>query len=89
MKTIQPFYSKRVWLNPNHKDSTSSIVCFNGMVKDFEGKLYPSTFVEIADCHHKIHLHQTSDDTREEFITKLQLLRDELNLFIDDLNNRS
>lgn len=78
-------YNRRTWLNPETKDATSYVVAFNGRVTDFKGEVYPSTFLEIADCSRKVQLHQTSDDTREEFITKLKLLKDEIELFINHL----
>lgn len=78
-------YNKRRWLNPVDKDATSSIVCFNGTVTDFKGKTYPSTFLEISDCQTKIRLHQTSDDTREDFIEKLKLVKSEIKRFIKHL----
>lgn len=78
-------YNKRTWLNPETKDGTSSVVAFNGTVTDYKNKTYPSTFLEISDCQNKIRLHQTSDDTREEFINKLTLLKSEIELFIKHL----
>ena len=44
-----------------------------------------STFLEIADCRNKIRLHLTSDDTREDFIQKMKILRTEIDLFIEYL----
>jgi hypothetical protein len=78
-------YNKRTWLNPVSKDGTSSIVAFNGNVTDFKGKTYPSTFLEVSDCQNKIRLHQTSDDSREDFVNKMKLLRSEIELFINHL----
>jgi hypothetical protein len=81
-------YNKRTWLNPETKDATSHVVAFNGIVTDFKGKIYPSTFLEISDCQHKIRLHQTSDDSREDFIQKMKLLKNEIDLFIIHLENK-
>lgn len=78
-------YNKRTWLNPITKDASSSVVAFNGTVTDFKGKVYPSTFLEISDCQRKIRLHQTADDSREDFIEKLELLKNEIELFIKNL----
>lgn len=80
-------YNKRTWLNSENSDSTGSVVAFNGRLIDFDGKEYNSTFLEIADCRNKIRLHITSDDTKEDFITKLKLLNNEINLFINHLEN--
>lgn len=78
-------YNKRTWLNQVKSDSTGSVVAFDGDIVDFEGKKYHSTFLEIADCRHKIRLHITSDDTKEEFIEKMKLLKEEIELFINHL----
>ena len=76
-------YNKRTWLNAENSDSTGSVVAFDGQVTDLDtGKKYPQRFLEIADCRHKIRLHQTSDDTKEDFLTKMKLLQEELTLFI-------
>lgn len=80
-------YNKRTWLNSQTKDSTSSVVCFNGIVTDFKGNKYPSIFIEISDCQTKVRLHKTEDDTITEFIEKLNLLKNEINLFINNLSN--
>lgn len=75
-------YNKRIWLNSNESDSTGSMVAYDGRVKDFEGKEYNETFLEIADCKSKIRLHITSDDTRDDFINKMKLMRGEIDQFI-------
>lgn len=69
-------------------DLTGSIVCFDGSVMDFEGKEYPETFVEIADCHRKVRIHKTSDSANEEFLFKLRNLRNEITKFITHLENK-
>lgn len=81
-------YVERVWLNPDMSDLTGSIVCFDGIVTDFEGKNYPETFGEIADCHRKVRIHKTSDSTNEEFLFKLRSLRNEITKFITHLENK-
>ena len=81
-------YNKRTWLNKETSDSTGSVVAFDGTVVDFEGKQYRNTFLEIADCKHKITLHVTSDDTQEDFIEKLRLLNSDIELFINHLENQ-
>ena len=79
-------YSSRVWLNSLNSDSTGSVVAFDGEVTDLDtGKKYPQTFLEIADCRQKVRLHITSDDTKEMFIQKMNILKDEIELFINHL----
>ena len=74
-------------MNPLKSDSTGSVVAFDGDIVDFEGEKYPETFLEISDCHHKVRLHITSDDTRKQFISKLKLLNSEIDKFIKHLEN--
>ena len=83
------YYSKRTWLNPIEKDGTSAVVAFDGKVSDWKGREYPSTFIEISDCQRKIRLHYTPDDDLGDFIEKLQLLKSEIDLFINHLEHRS
>lgn len=79
-------YNKRVWLNPKTSDSTGSVVAFDGKVTDLDtGKKYPQTFLEISDCRSKARLHLTSDDTKELFIKKMKMLKNEIDLFIKHL----
>lgn len=81
-------YNKRTWLNSIESDSTGSVVCYDGEVTDLDTfRKYPQTFIEIADCRRKIRLHMNSDDTREMFIDKMKLLKEEIELFIDHLEN--
>jgi hypothetical protein len=77
-------YNKRTWLNSIKSDSTGSVVAFDGKVS-YEGQYVDSTFLEIADCRRKIRLHITSDDSRQDFIEKMILLRDEIDMFINHL----
>lgn len=83
-KDISYTYNKRTWLNPLSSSSTSSVVCFNGTVIDQYGK-YIDTFLQIRDCSRLIKLHKKFDETDEEFITKLELLKNEIDLFIKHL----
>lgn len=82
-------YNRRTWLNREESDSTGAVVCFDGVVnyKNEFGNEIPleSRFVEISDCRHKIGLHETTDDSKEDFINKIVLLRDELDLYIEHL----
>lgn len=79
-------YNKRTWLNEIDSDSTGSVVAFDGEVTDLDsGKRYPQRFLEIADCRNKTRLHQTSDDSKQDFIDKIKLLRSEIDLFIKHL----
>jgi len=79
-------YNKRTWLNSESCDSTGSIVAFDGKVTDSK-KEYEQRFLEIADCRNKVRLHKTSDDTNEDFLTKMKLIKSEIEQFINHLEN--
>lgn len=80
-------YNKRTWLNSIKSDSTGSVVAFNGEVT-YRDELIEEMFLEIADCKNKVRLHITSDDTKEDFIEKMKLLRNEIELFINHLEKK-
>lgn len=80
-------YNKRTWLNAESSDSTGSIVAFNGKVNSYDKGELDWTFLEISDCQTKIRLHRTIDDSKEDFISKMELLKNEIQLFINHLKN--
>lgn len=83
---LQMSYNKRTWLNSDKSDSTGSIVAYDGMVTDLDtNNKYVQRFLEISDCSKKVRLHKTSDDTDEDFLNKMILLRNEIELFIQYL----
>jgi hypothetical protein len=77
-------YNKRTWLNDIKSSSTSSIVCFDGEV-EYGDKTYRDTFVKISDCKYSIKLHKKDGENTDSFISKLRLLQDEIELFINHL----
>lgn len=82
-------YNKRTWLNNETCDSTSSVVAFDGKVTDLDtGKRYTQRFLEIADCHNKVRIHKTSDDNDGHFLRKMELLKNEIELFINHLKEQ-
>lgn len=80
-------YNRRVWLNSKKSASTGSLVCFSGFAQ--WGKETPAfaRFIEIADCHNKIKLHQSKFDSKEEFIQKVDILIKELAKFKEYLKS--
>ena len=80
-------YSNRRWLNPLKSDSTSSVVTFDGKVT-YNNKSVDSRFLEITDCQNKIRLHQTTDDTKQDFIKRMKILKSEIEQFINHLENK-
>ena len=81
-------YNKRTWLNGIESSSSSSIVAFDGEV-DYEGKLYRDTFIKISDCKYSIKLHKKDGESTKYFLTKLELLKSEIELFINHLKKHS
>lgn len=79
-------YNRRKWLNPKRSSSTGSIVCFSGLANwSDEGKRPVSRFIEISDCHNKIRIHQSQFETQGQFLSKVEILKEELELYIEFL----
>jgi hypothetical protein len=77
-------YSKRLWLNDTDSPSTGSVVAYRGnMVFGDETKM--TAFLEISDCHNKARLHVSPMDTMQEYIIKMERLRDFISDYIDYL----
>ncbi|MDH6308087.1 hypothetical protein M2451_002606 [Dysgonomonas sp. PFB1-18] len=77
-------YNKRTWINKDNSPSTGNVVAFDGEVDWGDGKTR-SIFLSVSDCNVSARLHKSHDDTVEDFIDKMKLLRDEINLFINHL----
>ena len=77
-------YNKRTWLNDIKSSSTSSIVTFDGDVQ-YSDRTYRDTFIKISDCKYSIKLHKKDEDSMSNFITKMKLLKTEIELFINHL----
>ena len=75
-------YSKREWLNKNDSPSTGSVVAYCGQIAYGNMPKEDAAFLEVSDCHGKVRLHRTTIDTTQEFIEKLELLRDTISDFI-------
>jgi hypothetical protein len=76
-------YSDRRWLNPDRHPSTGSVVAYHGESPwDCDGKPGIMTILEISDCHSKVRLHCGDKDTLEEFIKKMETLRNVVDRFI-------
>jgi len=83
-------YSNRQWLNPDGHPSTGSVVAYHGESPwDRDGKPDVMTILEISDCHNKIRLHQSEKDTLEEFIAKMETLRDVIDGFVSHLRKEN
>lgn len=79
-------YKSAVWLNDETSYHTGSIVCYDGLFGYPEGT-GDLMYVEIGDCHQKVKIHKGESSTREDFVKKVRLMRDELNNFINYLES--
>lgn len=80
------FYKTQTWLNDINSPSTGSVVCYHGLCKYSDEKDdWESIFLEISDCHSKSRLHRSNFDNKEDFIKKMELLRDDIDKFINHL----
>jgi hypothetical protein len=77
-------YNKRVWLNKDDSSSTGNVVAFDGEVTWRDEKIR-SVFLSVSDCNVSARLHKTEDDSVEDFIDKMKMLKSEIELFIDYL----
>ena len=83
-------YNKRIWLNPTESSSTGSIVAFHGPANYGHGKERNNeSFLEVSDCHNKIRLHRCKFDSREDFIKKIEMVRDAAAEFAFFLKNNN
>lgn len=83
---VNDVYKKQIWLNKENSPSTSNVVVYDGLVKDYVvGDTYRSTFLSLSDCSKTVKLHIANYDTIEDFIYKLQSLKDIISDFIEHL----
>lgn len=85
MSKARDTYNKRTWLNSIKSSSTSSVITFDGDVM-YEDKLFRDTFIKIYDCKVSIVIHKKDGESMKCFITKLELLKTEIELFVNHLN---
>lgn len=79
-------YNKRVWLNTELSSSTGSLCCFYGKTRWRTNEPEElDVFLEIGDCRNKVRIHKCSDDSIEEYITKLKLISTEINQYVEFL----
>jgi hypothetical protein len=76
-------YNKRTWLNKSDSPSLGSVVAFDGEVKYRDGT-ERTTFLAISDCSKTIKLIKNTEDI-EDFTEKMKLLKQEIELFINHL----
>lgn len=76
----------REWLNDLESPSTGTIAVFDGEVQwcseESPGR---RVWVEVSDCHCKVRVHKSYEQTTQQFCDKVRKMRDVLNGFIDHL----
>lgn len=82
--TNKQVYNSRAWLNKGSSPSTGNVVAFDGNTT-WKGDVHRQTFLSISDCSISIRLHPTDDDTIADFVDKLNILKREIEAFIDHL----
>ena len=78
-------YNKRTWLNKDDSPSLGSVVAFDGEVDYSEGE-ERTIFLAISDCRFTVKLIKNTE-SKEDFIDKMKLLKDEIELFINHLED--
>lgn len=81
-------FNLRKWLNDKSTSSTGSVVAYSGPSpwKNVKGR---TTFLEVADCHEAVRLHQCDKETTQQFIRKMKRLRNAVDKFISFLEKES
>lgn len=77
-------YNKRTWLNKEDSPSTGNVIAFDGKSL-WRNKEVDNTFLVVSDCFVSAKLSKTDDDSIGDFIYKIKLLRNEIDLFINYL----
>ena len=77
-------YNRRTWLNKDNSPSTGNVVAFEGEVL-WKMEKISSAFLSISDCNVSARLHKTDEDTMQDFIDKMKILKNEIDLFIKHL----
>lgn len=77
-------YNKRTWLNKSDSPSTGNVVAFDG-ITTWKGEKLRNTFLSVSDCYNTIRLHPTDDENIDDFINKLEVLKNDITEFIEYL----
>lgn len=80
-------YKKEVWLNRKTSSSTGSVVVFDGIDKNWEGKDFRNIFLQVNDCNRSITIHPTENDSIVQYVAKLNKLEDVIREFKEHLKS--
>ena len=86
-------YNKRLWVNPESCPSTGSVVAYHGPVNwgRSDEKRGTESFFEVSDCHQKARLHRCKYDSMDEFIKKVEAVRDianDFSIYLKSINDK-
>lgn len=84
-KKMNVAYNDRLFLNTKDCGATSAMVLFDGIDHTYDNKPVRLSFVEISDCHRKVRIHQTHDNTPSEYLDKIKLIYSRLGSYIKHL----
>ena len=79
-------YNKRTWLNKDNSPSLGSVVAFDGEVQ-YSDATERTTFLALSDCSKTIKIIRNTENI-EDFIDKMKLLKNEIELFINHLEKQ-
>lgn len=80
-------YKVTTELNANKSPSTGAVTAYAGK-SPWPKAFKEYMFLEISDCHNKVRLHTSQLDSRKDFIAKMKKLRNEIDAFIEHLEQR-
>lgn len=78
-------YNRRTWLNSEMSYASSSVVAFDGEIEYRDNQKHRHTSLTVSDCNISATLNKNHGDSMEDFIAKMKLLRYEIDLFIQHL----
>lgn len=81
-------YSKQQFLNPDESPSTGNVAAFIGYFPEKDKPISKddlAMWLRISDCHQSISLHKCDFDNTEDFIKKMEKLKNFISDYIDAL----
>jgi hypothetical protein len=82
-------FKTRKWLNRDNSASTGSIVIYDGEPCWERAKKHSRhIFLEISDCQNSIRLHKTDQDSKKNWIKKIEDMIDSLQQYVEWLKSK-
>lgn len=83
MKPQETLYNSRVWLNPESDYASGAVICYAGILDNDSEYLY----LELQDCNKKVRLHKTAYESKEDYLKKIKLLKEEIDKYLNFLEH--